>query len=82
MLDLIEPARILICTDGSKFGHPDADALEKVRTHDPDAPIHFTDSTEIIATFDLTGAELGLSGDRLALSDVFSQLPVALLEGA
>jgi (1->4)-alpha-D-glucan 1-alpha-D-glucosylmutase len=29
----------------------------------------------------LTGAVPGLSGDRLALSDVFSQLPVALLEG-
>ena len=49
LLDLIDPAAILICTDGSKFKHPDADALLKVRAHYPDVPIHFTDRTEIIA---------------------------------
>lgn len=43
LLELIEPAAILVCTDGSKFKHPDADALEKVRAHYPDAPIHFSD---------------------------------------
>ncbi len=48
LLDLIEPATILICTDGSKFKHPDADALQKIRAHYPDVPIWFTDNTEVI----------------------------------
>jgi beta-lactamase superfamily II metal-dependent hydrolase len=48
LLDLIEPEQILVCTDGSQFSHPDEDALEKVRAHYPDVPIHFTDSTELI----------------------------------
>ena len=48
LLDLIEPATILICTDGSKFKHPDADALLKIRAHYPDVPIRFTDNTEVI----------------------------------
>ena len=48
LLDLIDPAAILICTDGSKFHHPDEDALDKVRAHYPTVPIHFTDDTELI----------------------------------
>jgi beta-lactamase superfamily II metal-dependent hydrolase len=48
LLDLVDPAAILICTDGSKFHHPDEDALEKVRSHYPTVPIHFTDDTELI----------------------------------
>ena len=27
LLALIEPAAVLVCTDGSKFKHPDEDAL-------------------------------------------------------
>ncbi len=48
LLELIDPAAVLVCTDGSKFHHPDEDALEKVRSHYPDVPIHFTDNTEHI----------------------------------
>ena len=48
LLDLIDPATILICTDGSKFKHPDADALQKIRDHYPDVPIRFTDNTDVI----------------------------------
>lgn len=48
LLALIDPDAILVCTDGSKFHHPDEDALEKVRSHYPDVPIHFTDDTELI----------------------------------
>ena len=48
LLDLIDPGAILVCTDGSKFHHPDEDALEKIRAHYPDVPIHFTDDTEHI----------------------------------
>ncbi|HSP27855.1 MAG TPA: CHAT domain-containing protein [Ilumatobacteraceae bacterium] len=48
LLELIEPATILICTDGSKFKHPDADALQKIRARYPDVPIRFTDNTEVI----------------------------------
>jgi beta-lactamase superfamily II metal-dependent hydrolase/pimeloyl-ACP methyl ester carboxylesterase len=48
LLDLIEPATILVCTDGSKFKHPDADALQKIRAHYPDVPIRFTDNTDVI----------------------------------
>jgi beta-lactamase superfamily II metal-dependent hydrolase len=45
LLDLIDPAAVLVCTDGSKFHHPDEDALQKIRSHFPGAPIHFTDDT-------------------------------------
>ena len=48
LLELIDPGAILVCTDGSKFHHPDEDALEKIRSHYPDMPIHFTDDTEHI----------------------------------
>jgi beta-lactamase superfamily II metal-dependent hydrolase len=48
LLDLIDPEQILICTDGSQYGHPDEDALEKVRSTYPNVPIHFTDSTDLI----------------------------------
>ena len=48
LLDLIDPGAILVCTDGSKFHHPDEDALEKIRSHYPEVPIHFTDDTEHI----------------------------------
>ena len=48
LLDLIDPRAILVCTDGSKFHHPDEDALAKIRSHYPDVPIHFTDDTELI----------------------------------
>jgi beta-lactamase superfamily II metal-dependent hydrolase len=48
LLDLIDPGAVLVCTDGSKFRHPDEDALEKVRSHYPEVPIHFTDDTEHI----------------------------------
>jgi CHAT domain len=48
LLDLIVPDEILVCTDGSKFNHPDEDALGMVRAHYPDAVIHFTDDTEVI----------------------------------
>jgi hypothetical protein len=48
LLDLIEPEQILICTDGSRFQHPDADALDKLRRRYPDVPILFTDATDVI----------------------------------
>ena len=48
LLKLIDPGAILVCTDGSKFHHPDEDALEKIRSHYPEVPIHFTDDTEHI----------------------------------
>ncbi len=48
LLDLIDPAAVLVCTDGSKFRHPDEDALGKIRSHYPDVPIHFTDDTDHI----------------------------------
>lgn len=69
LLDLIDPKAILICTDGSKFKHPDADALAKIRTHYPAVPIHFTDNTEII---EKRAASIGL---RPPTPD---QLPVQL----
>lgn len=43
LLELIDPAAILVCTDGSKFHHPDEDALAKIRAHYPRVPIYFTD---------------------------------------
>jgi beta-lactamase superfamily II metal-dependent hydrolase/pimeloyl-ACP methyl ester carboxylesterase len=69
LLELIDPASILVCTDGSKFAHPDADALQKVRAHYPGVPIHFTDETEIIAA---RAAAIGLQ------APVPDHLPVAL----
>ncbi|MGD9705747.1 MAG: ComEC/Rec2 family competence protein [Acidimicrobiia bacterium] len=48
LLDLIDPGAVLVCTDGSKFRHPDEDALAKVRAHYPEVPIHFTDDTDHI----------------------------------
>jgi beta-lactamase superfamily II metal-dependent hydrolase len=48
LLELIDPGAVLVCTDGSKFRHPDEDALEKIRSHYPEAPIHFTDDTDHI----------------------------------
>ena len=47
-MDLIDPGAVLVCTDGSKFRHPDEDALQKIRSHYPDVPIHFTDDTDHI----------------------------------
>ena len=35
LLALIDPGAVLVCTDGSKFHHPDEDTLEKVRAHYP-----------------------------------------------
>jgi hypothetical protein len=48
LLKLIDPRRVLVCTDGSKFEHPDEDAIVKVRRHYPDAEIYFTDNTPVI----------------------------------
>jgi hypothetical protein len=48
LLGLVDPAAVLVCTDGSKFHHPDEDALEKIHSHYPDTPIHFTDDTDHI----------------------------------
>jgi hypothetical protein len=48
LLALVAPRSVLVCTDGSKFRHPDEDALAKVREHYPDVPIHFTDDTDHI----------------------------------
>jgi beta-lactamase superfamily II metal-dependent hydrolase len=48
LLDVVIPEQILVCTDGSKFSHPDADAMAMVRRHYPDVPIHFTDTTDVI----------------------------------
>jgi beta-lactamase superfamily II metal-dependent hydrolase len=48
LLALVDPGAVLVCTDGSKFHHPDEDALGMVRAHYPDVPIHFTDDTELI----------------------------------
>jgi hypothetical protein len=48
LLALIDPDHVLVCTDGSKFKHPDEDALDMIRRHYPTAPIHFTDDTELI----------------------------------
>ncbi len=35
LLELVEPDEILVCTDGSKFKHPDEDALDMIRLHYP-----------------------------------------------
>jgi beta-lactamase superfamily II metal-dependent hydrolase len=47
LLTLVDPRRILVCTDGSKYEHPDEDAIVKVRQHYPNAEICFTDRTPI-----------------------------------
>jgi hypothetical protein len=47
LLSLIQPQQVLVCTDGSKFNHPDEDALDKIRNHYPDVPILFTDATAV-----------------------------------
>jgi beta-lactamase superfamily II metal-dependent hydrolase len=77
LLRLIDPAKILICTDGSKFKHPDADALQKIREHYPDVPIHFTDNTEVIAE---RAGSIGLdapSADQLPVELNFGDAPLA-----
>jgi hypothetical protein len=48
LLDLIDPGTILICTDGTRFGHPDRETIELLRKHYPTTPIQFTDDTPII----------------------------------
>jgi beta-lactamase superfamily II metal-dependent hydrolase len=48
LLELVAPRAVLVCTDGSKFEHPDADAIALVRQAYPDVPIHFTDATDLI----------------------------------
>jgi beta-lactamase superfamily II metal-dependent hydrolase len=48
LLQLIDPAAVLVCTDGTKFSHPDEDAIALVRSTYPNAPIHFTDDTPLI----------------------------------
>ena len=48
LLDLIDPGAILICTDGSRFGHPDVETIDLLRQHYPSTPIQFTDDTPVI----------------------------------
>ena len=48
LLTKIDPRAVLVCTDGSKYGHPDEYAIGKVREHYPGVPIHFTDDNEHI----------------------------------
>jgi beta-lactamase superfamily II metal-dependent hydrolase len=48
VLDLVDPGTILICTDGSRFGHPDHETIELLRKHFPTTPIQFTDDTPVI----------------------------------
>lgn len=48
LLELIEPATILICTDGSRFDHPDIETIDMLRRHYPQVPIQFTDDSEVI----------------------------------
>ncbi|MFZ0157894.1 MAG: CHAT domain-containing protein [Kineosporiaceae bacterium] len=48
LLDLIDPRQILICTDGSKFKHPDPDTLDLLRRHYPGVPVLFTDATPVV----------------------------------
>ena len=43
---MVDPRRILVCTDGSRFGHPDELALGLLRRHYPHVPILFTDDNE------------------------------------
>lgn len=46
LLEVVDPRRILVCTDGSRFGHPDELALGLLRRHYPHVPILFTDDNE------------------------------------
>lgn len=48
LLELIDPGTILICTDGSRFGHPDVDTIDLLRQCYPVTPIQFTDDTAVI----------------------------------
>ena len=48
LLDLIDPGVILICTDGTRFGHPDVETIDLLRQHYPSTPIQFTDDTPIV----------------------------------
>jgi len=48
LLDLLDPGAILVCTDGTRFGHPDHETIELLRTRFPTTPIQFTDDTAII----------------------------------
>jgi beta-lactamase superfamily II metal-dependent hydrolase len=48
LLALVDPAHILICTDGGRFGHPDVETLDLLRRHYPSVPVHFTDDTPTI----------------------------------
>ena len=48
LLGLIDPETILICTDGTRFGHPDLETVDLLRKHYPVAPIQFTDDSPII----------------------------------
>jgi hypothetical protein len=57
LLGLIDPVRVLVCTDGSKFEHPDANAMEMVHRHYPRAETVFTDRTTVTEErFGLVGA--------------------------
>jgi beta-lactamase superfamily II metal-dependent hydrolase len=48
LLELIDPGTILICTDGTRFGHPDRETINLLRKHYPTTPIQFTDDTAVI----------------------------------
>ncbi len=76
LLDLIDPALVLICTDGSKFKHPDADALQKIRAHYPGVPIQFTDNTTIIAERAGSISLEAPSADQLPVELHFGDAPV------
>ncbi|MEZ5256968.1 MAG: hypothetical protein R2705_08790 [Ilumatobacteraceae bacterium] len=69
LLDLIEPSVVLVCTDGSKFRHPDEDAIVKVREHYPEASIRFSDddgtNAHIRARAELVGSVANPPGPLL-----------------
>ncbi len=48
LLGLIDPGTILICTDGTRFGHPDHETIDLLRQHYATTPIQFTDDTTVI----------------------------------
>ena len=48
LLGLIDPGTILVCTDGTRFGHPDLETIDLLRQHYAATPIQFTDDTAII----------------------------------
>jgi hypothetical protein len=56
---VVEPERVLVCTDGSQYNHPDEDALELVRKHYPGVPIIFSDDTPVTQE---RAAQLGATG--------------------